>query len=138
MSQLPDAALRKLLKWGNSGNSIKNKITRDVGQVLMMEVKRELAKSSHPPGTPTPSAPGEPPSMVSGALSRKVVVKRLVPGRIQVGSTVVYARIQELGGVAGHGAQLPARPYLKPVLKRNKDRIFLIAVGSIMKVLTNG
>jgi len=32
----------------------------------------------------------------------------------EVGPTAVYGRIQELGGIAGHGSRLPARPYMKP------------------------
>lgn len=30
---------------------------------------------------------------------------------------IPYARIHELGGVAGRGAQIPARPYIAPALK---------------------
>lgn len=84
----------------------------------------ELSKYSHSRGTPTPSAPGDPPALVSGALRRSV---KTVPGTargarasVKVGGTVVYARIQELGGRAGrnHASLLPPRPYLKPAAER--------------------
>lgn len=37
--------------------------------------------------------------------------------RIGPGKTVKYGRIHELGGTAGNGAYIPARPYLRPALK---------------------
>lgn len=81
-----------------------------------------LSMSSHPPGTPTPSAPGEPPSLVTGALAGSVTVTSTASDRgwaAEIGATTAYARIQELGGVAGkgHKADLPPRPYLKPALE---------------------
>src|SRR2546429_5409805 len=81
--------------------------------------KVQLTTSSHRRGDPTPSAPGEPPSLVSGNLRRSVNVTG--PESVgatgwqgEVGPTAVYGRIQELGGIAGHGSRLPARPYMKP------------------------
>lgn len=79
-------------------------------------VKLELSRTSHPRGTPTPSPPGSPPSLISGALRRSIQVEGPRPtggGRwtAQIGPTIIYGRIQELGG--GH---LPARPYMRPGL----------------------
>lgn len=84
-------------------------------------VKVELSRTSHPPGTPTPSRPGSPPSLVSGALRRSVQVTgptETGPGTwtATVSPDIVYGRIQEMGGVAGRGAHLPARPYMRPGL----------------------
>lgn len=81
----------------------------------------QLMQKEHAKGTPTPSAPGEPPAMISGGLKASVRIdppRVLGPGLVEgrVGPTKPYSRIQELGGTAGHGAQLPARPYLKPAL----------------------
>lgn len=81
----------------------------------------QLMQREHAKGTPTPSAPGEPPAMITGGLKASV---RIEPARVigpgmaegRVGPTKPYSRIQELGGTAGHGAQLPARPYVKPAL----------------------
>jgi hypothetical protein len=87
--------------------------------------KNELSRYSHDPGTATPSPPGEPPALISGALRREVRPVPVLPAeryrmRVLVGSTVVYARIQELGGWAGrgHASYLPPRPYLKPAAER--------------------
>lgn len=88
-------------------------------------VQQELAQSSHRKGTPTPSQPGNPPSWVSGTLARSIRFTPPVmagPGRwtASVGGTVIYARIQELGGDTGRGGatHLPARPYLRPTADR--------------------
>lgn len=120
----------------------------------------ELVKSSHSAGTRTPAPPGGPPAAVSGALRRSV---RLYPavqtGPYRASSSVapliVYARIQELGGVVTpkhtytdrHGVErlgylrwgtpggyhfarsvyIPDRPYMRPVHKR------MIADGRLRK-----
>ena len=95
--------------------------TAQAAHLLEREIKTTLATTSHPRGTPTPSNPGEPPSLVTGTLRRSITVKGPVPlgmGRweAQIGPTAVYGRIQELGGVTGRGGAtvLPARPYVRP------------------------
>lgn len=93
--------------------------TAQASHLLERQIKTTLKTSSHPRGTPTPSAPGEPPSLVTGTLRRSITVKGPTPlgrGRweAQIGPTAVYGRIQELGGVTGRGAVLPARPYVQP------------------------
>jgi phage gpG-like protein len=80
-----------------------------------------LNLGSHPPGTPTGSAPGSPPWRISGHLRNSVRVRRALPKGADkwtgsVGPTAIYGRIQELGGRAGrgHSVYLPPRPSLKP------------------------
>jgi hypothetical protein len=95
-------------------------------------IKQMLTTSSHEKGTPTPSAPGEPPSLVSGTLRRSTKVVGPVPagfGRwlAEVGPTAVYGRVQELGGTAGHGSELPPRPYVQPAYEQ------LVASGAISR-----
>lgn len=92
------------------------------------QAKRQLTTSSHAKGTPTPSAPGEPPSLVTGKLRQGVNVdgpKQVGPNswEAQVGPTTVYGRIQELGGNTGRGhtTHLPPRPYMAPALLKAKD-----------------
>jgi phage gpG-like protein len=76
---------------------------------------------AHKSGTPTPSLPGSPPAVVTGTLRRSYTVDgpvRLGFGVYEaaIGPTVVYARVQELGGQAGRNlaATLPARPSFVP------------------------
>lgn len=79
--------------------------------------KQKLTESGrHPKGTPTPSAPGSPPAIVTGALRASVKageVRREGFGvyRVEIGPTIVYGRVQELGGGPRN---LPARPYMAP------------------------
>jgi phage gpG-like protein len=89
-------------------------------------IKQELATSSHDRGTPTPSGPGEPPSLVSGQLRRSVRMTKIEKTgawawTAHVAPTTVYARIQELGGWAGRGhrSHLPPRPYVKPAVLKS-------------------
>ncbi|MEU6347233.1 HK97 gp10 family phage protein [Streptomyces sp. NPDC046977] len=94
-------------------------------------IKQILTTSSHPKGTPTPSAPGEPPSLVTGTLRRSIKVVGPIPAGFgkwlaEVGPTAVYGRIQELGGTAGY-AELPPRPYVMPAYER------LVAGGAIAR-----
>ena len=88
-------------------------------------VEVELNASTHPRGTPTPAPPGSPPSRVSGDLLRSMKITPAVPTgpttwTAKVYPTIIYARIQELGGLAGrhHRSKLPPRPYMRPARAR--------------------
>lgn len=105
--------------------------------LIEAETKKQLTSSSHPKGTPTPSSPGEPPSLVTGQLRRSIRVQgpaQVAPATYEarIGPTAVYGRIQELGGVTGrgHATTLPARPYLAPALEA------LIASGRLSAAYT--
>lgn len=89
-------------------------------------------RQSHPAGTETPSSPGSPPAVVTGTLRRSITTRppvRLGFGsyRAEVGPTVVYSRVQELGGSTGRGGAttLPARPFMKPAYDEwaSRDRL---------------
>lgn len=76
-------------------------------------MKALLSRTSHPPGTPTPSPPGSPPSLVTGNLRRSVQVdgprQQGDSWVADVGPTAHYAMYQELGT-----RHLPARPFIAP------------------------
>ncbi|MEV0968516.1 hypothetical protein [Microtetraspora glauca] len=85
------------------------------------EIKKTLRTFSHPKGTQTPSPPGSPPALVSGSLRRSVKAGRprqtgAARWEAHTAPTIVYARIQELGGRTGrnHATYLPPRPYVAP------------------------
>ncbi|MFI1535582.1 hypothetical protein [Streptomyces anandii] len=106
--------------------------TAQAAHMAEAAIKQMLTTSSHPKGTPTPSAPGEPPSLVTGTLRRSIKVTGPAPAGLgrwlaEVGPTAVYGRVQELGGTAGHGAELPPRPYVQPAYER------LVASGAIRR-----
>lgn len=97
------------------------------GYEVQREAQRLLALTSHPPGTPTPSAPGSPPSLVSGALRRSITVEPPVQHgdgwSIDVGPRIVYGRIQELGGSSNGSNYLPPRPYMAPAWATLPDKV---------------
>lgn len=90
-------------------------------------IKLKLSITSHSRGTRTPSAPGSPPSLVSGALRRSVMVgdidRQGDTHSVKVYPSMIYSRIQELGGIAGRGARLPARPYVGPAVDESIDDV---------------
>ncbi len=94
----------------------------------------QLSRYSHPPHTPTPSPPGQPPARISGHLRGSLDPTGPYPvnGGFggKVGPTAVYSRIQELGGVTGrgHSVTLPPRPYLGPT------RAALVTDGSLRRI----
>lgn len=97
---------------------------------LEREAKSLLGQQSHPPGTRTPSKAGEPPALVTGTLRRSIHTSGPTKDHLGrwtavVGPTVIYGRIQELGGSCGkgHAARLPARPYMTPALEAVKPRL---------------
>jgi hypothetical protein len=117
MSRPGDALRRVADRAGNSGGKA---AASAIGVAGEAEMRRLLSLRSHAKGTPTPSPPGQPPAMISGRLRRSVIADQ--PTRVgafrwrsRVGPKgVVYARIQDKGGVAGNGAVLPPRPYVDP------------------------
>lgn len=81
----------------------------------------------------TSSAPGEPPYLRSGDLRRSVQQDEISPlgmGRYstQVGPTIVYGRIQEIGGDTGpNGAtHLDPRPYVAPALEKVTPQMYAV------------
>lgn len=94
----------------------------------------QLSRYSHPPNTPTPSPPGQPPARISGHLrgglspTGPYATGAGFAGKL--GPTAVYSRIQELGGQTGrgHSVTLPPRPYMRPT------RAQVIADGSLRRV----
>lgn len=98
--------------------------------------KMALQLTTHSAGTPTPSAPGAPPSKISGQLARSMQRAPTVvagPGLASstYGPTVIYGIVQEFGmtitvrskqvlantetgQVFGPTVTLPPRPFMRP------------------------
>lgn len=113
---------------------------RALGQAAETAVKVTLSSSTHPPGTTTPSDPGQPPSLITGRLRRSITrtPPRLTePGAAMclVGSVVIYASVHEFGpvtitarrfpqlgnpqvGFFGRQVIIPRRPFLEPATRR--------------------
>lgn len=107
--------------------------TKEATRLVRRRAFVQLNRYSHPPNTPTPSPPGEPPARITGNLRGSLSPTGPYPtsggfgGKL--GPTAVYARIQELGGRAGrnHSVTLPPRPYMQPT------RASVIADGSLRR-----
>ena len=81
---------------------------------LEADIKKSLTGKS-------PSSPGEPPGKITGTLGRSItheVEKK--PGRIvgRVGTNITYAVPLEFGT-----SKMAARPFIRPGLERNKERV---------------
>lgn len=113
-----DKAVAEAYKAGQRG-------ANNAAVLVEKATKAKLATTTHKRGTPTPSRPGEPPSLISGQLRRSVTIVPAVPQGAtawvsKVGPTAVQSRVQELGGSTGR-AVLPARPYLEPSVRELID-----------------
>jgi hypothetical protein len=105
-------------------------------------ITAELSRTSHALGTPTPSRPGEPPSLITGYLRGSVrdnPIKRVTKGVYLGGVTpkAVYARIQELGGWAGrnHRSYLPPRPYIAPGVRAAERAAKAAFIREVVKAI---
>ena len=81
---------------------------------------------------------GEFPGVVSGRLRQSVrsVVRGSAGGlMVEIGPNRKYARIHELGGMAGPGrkVQIPARPYIWPAHEKRRKEILAAISKELMR-----
>jgi hypothetical protein len=105
-------------------DDVMREIVGDGVTIAHRNVAVELTRKTHPPGTPTPSVPPEPPALVTGNLRRSAqdrlpvrIGRAIWEGALRM--TAAYARIQALGGWAGrdHASYLPPRDYITPAVR---------------------
>lgn len=136
------AALRAM---GERVEAVTGPAVHDAQAIIAGQARANLSRYSHQRNTPTPSPPGEPPALITGRLRSSFDIA----GPTETGAgawmsvmgpTVVYARIQELGGRAGRGHRsvLPARPYLRPAIEAtvNDGRVRDVFVRAWAKGIT--
>lgn len=101
--------------------------TSDGLKLLKRRAHGKLSVYYHPPGTPTPSSPGQPPARITGRLRDSLTSTGPTATGSgftgQLGPTRVYSRIQELGGQAGrgHSITIPPRPFLAPTVRDARE-----------------
>lgn len=105
------------------------------GQVVVENASKSSFTGAHQRGSPTTSTPGAPPDVVTGTLRRSIVSSAVQPfsdgsATGQIYPTVIYARIQELGGRG-----LPARPYMQPAYEQVKPRLQEIAAEEWARII---
>ena len=92
---------------------------------LRDRIQENLSRQFYPPSSP----PGDPPAYRGGALFDSVLwrVAEISDSRVQarVYPSTVYARIQELGGIAGAGyrTRLEPRPYVRPAIEEISPQV---------------
>ncbi len=125
----------------NFDAKLKEKIRKGLDRAaitLQNGIKKQLSTN------PSPSRPGKSPGVKTGALRRSIQVDRTKINELSVGvgSNLKYARIHEYGGVITpvrakalkfpvadgtwvitQKVNMPARPYLRPALKKNRKKI---------------
>jgi len=133
------AAVEGLAKRASAGAEAAANAMADVFKPAVQE---KLTARRHPFATKTPSAPGEPPAAISGALAGSMLNTPAIEVGVATweaksGPTIRYARIQELGGVMtghplmhwredgvphwSHQHALPPRPYMLPTAEELCD-----------------
>ena len=143
MSRAGDALRRLADKADNEGGRAAAEMMSLAGE---RAIKEQLSTFSHARRTPTPSPPGAPPAIITGTLRRSVITQPPVGGgglwTASGGPTIVYARIQELGGRAGrnHASVLPPRPYVRPAVDqlRASGRLSEVAASAFYRAVFGG
>lgn len=77
------------------------------------------------------SAPGDPPNTDTGFLANSIYSKRLTFYKSQVICTARYALPLELGWRTKTGKAVPARPFMRPALEKNRNRFHNMVKGVI-------
>lgn len=115
--------------------------TKEGMKLIQRRAHSRLSRYYHPPNTPTPSPPGQPPARISGHLRGSLSPTGPIPtaGGFtgSIGPTAVYGRIQELGGRAGrnHSVTLPPRPYLAPTVRDARNDLRRVYVEAWQRAL---
>jgi hypothetical protein len=118
-------------------NAAVRSVVAKSAHLVERKAKEKLTTSSHEPGTPTPSAPGEPPSLVTGNLRRSITVTgptQVGPmtWKAEIGPTAIYGRAQELGY---EPRNLPPRPYMEPALDEALPEILQMYRDALSKAI---
>jgi len=115
------------LDWGGLDRMLGTAVTKarqgkaameEIGEMLVSSTVERFDSSTAPDGSRwTPSQRAEKEggkTLVDTGRLRGSIGYEASPDQVVVGSNLVYARIQQLGGKAGrnHAVELPARPYL--------------------------
>lgn len=113
-----DEAVRAMLAGLDAASADMTPAFDEIGSMLVSSTIDRFERGAGPDGAPwEPSRrvleEGGQTLILSGRL-RQSVTHAAAPGSVTVGTNVIYAAIQQLGGRAGrgHAAEIPARPFL--------------------------
>lgn len=114
------------------GDAVEKAIATASAMVEATAKKSFLPRAGKKP-TPNPLRGAFTLRVRTGQLRRSIRTKKTGKGFnvvYRVGSGIVYAPIHETGGRTKH-ANIPARPYMRPSLERNVNRIRKIVVSAV-------
>ncbi len=122
----------RVVSWnaGRVVDAVDGKLARNMRQAVAL-VEGEVKRSMKGGGAPhTPSRPGEPPRVDTGAYRARIfsevdIGRRRITGRIV--SPSAQARALEFGYAPGG---LMARPHLRPALNRRRRDVFALLVAA--------
>jgi len=102
----------------------------DQGETIRNDAANSIIEGSVSGPAHKPSAPGSPPNRDTGNLDKSIDV-RINKSRktVSVIARAEYAAAQEFGT-----STLPARPFMRPALQRNKDRVVFGVVKAVNDV----
>lgn len=108
-----------------------NRALYDTGERVRADAQASIRAGAVSGPGHVPSAPGTPPNADTHNLDMSIDV-RLSPNRksVYVQARAHYAAAQEFGT-----ARLPARPYMRPALQRNRGRAVIATVQAVRAVV---
>ena len=99
------------------------------GAAIIERAAKLNIQGRHPVGTPRPNSESGPKTLMNVTGALRASIKSSEPKRIgfgtyvvQVGPTLIYGRVQELGG----GSNIPARPYMEPAMQDSREEIYKV------------
>ena len=87
-------------------------VTKDMGERMRFSIEENFRTGGRPAWIPSKKARGK--TLIDTARLKNSITYRADKDSVAVGTNVIYARIHQLGGMAGRGkkVRIPARPYL--------------------------
>lgn len=103
----------------------------EAGEVIRADAAESIKKGAISGSGHVPSRPGQPPNADTHQLDMSIDVQ-IAPSRksVNVVSRAPYAAFQEFGT-----SKMAARPYLRPALQRNKNRVVIGQVNAVNRTI---
>lgn len=90
----------------------------ELGNRVQVDAQTSITEGAVSGAGHVPSKPGEPPNNDTGVLASNIETIQAEPLKVLVSSNAPYAAPLEFGT-----SKMAARPYMRPALQKNRDRI---------------
>lgn len=114
-----DAALKEALNAYLARSKNLTPAMKIIGEIVRTSIVKNFEQGGRPAKW-TPSKKSGGMTLIKTARLMKSITANAYPDRAEIGTNVIYAAIQQLGGKAGRGKKvtIPARPFL---MVQNED-----------------